>query len=84
MPVDWKQSVACSLHTPAFNHEDKTVFNSINSYISYDEELREQLDMHSMIITSLTDEPLQTADQAIIVIQLLVFLLQQIPRKNTL
>ncbi|XP_033837021.1 fasciculation and elongation protein zeta-2 [Periophthalmus magnuspinnatus] len=65
MPVDWKQSVACSLHTPAFNHEDKTRQRDIQVEVSDDEELREQLDMHSMIITSLTDEPLQTADQVI-------------------
>uniref|UniRef100_A0A8C6WJ05 Si:dkey-288i20.2 n=1 Tax=Neogobius melanostomus TaxID=47308 RepID=A0A8C6WJ05_9GOBI len=57
MPVDWKQSLTCSLHTPC---EKEVPFQ-----VSDDEELREQLDMHTMIITSLTDEPLLTADQVI-------------------
>ncbi|KAK7926248.1 hypothetical protein WMY93_008558 [Mugilogobius chulae] len=65
MPVDWKQSVTCSLHTPALNQEDQTRQTNDPVEVSDDEELREQLDMHSMIITSLTDEPLQTADQVI-------------------
>lgn len=61
MPVDWRQSLTRSLHTPAIKPEDQ----SCEKEISDDEELREQLDMHSMIITSLTDEPLLTADQVI-------------------
>ncbi|XP_072317126.1 fasciculation and elongation protein zeta-2 isoform X2 [Eucyclogobius newberryi] len=65
LPVDWKQSEACSLQTPAFNQEDKTRQNDVQAQVSDDEELREDLDMHSMINTSLTDEPLQTADQVI-------------------
>jgi len=31
--------------------------------LSDDEELREQLDMHSIIVSSLADEPLFTAEQ---------------------
>lgn len=61
MPVDWRQSLTHSLHTPAIIPED----HSGEKEISDDEELREQLNMHSMIITSLTDEPLLTADQVI-------------------
>lgn len=65
MPVDWAQSVTRSLHTPACNPEDQTCEKEVPIEISDDEEVREQLDMHSMIITSLTEEPLLTADQVI-------------------
>uniref|UniRef100_A0A672ZKT0 Uncharacterized protein n=1 Tax=Sphaeramia orbicularis TaxID=375764 RepID=A0A672ZKT0_9TELE len=57
MPVDWKQSRTCALHMPAFNLEENPV------KLSDDEELREQLDMHSIIISCLTEEPLFTAEQ---------------------
>lgn len=65
MPVDWKQSLTCSLNTPACNLEDQSCEKEVPIEVSDDEELREQLDMHSMIITSVTDEPLLTADQVI-------------------
>lgn len=65
LPVDWKQSLTCSLHTPANHPEDQTCEKEVSTEVSDDEELREQLDMHSMIITSHTDEPLLTADQVI-------------------
>uniref|UniRef100_A0A3Q1EAA9 Fasciculation and elongation protein zeta 2a n=1 Tax=Acanthochromis polyacanthus TaxID=80966 RepID=A0A3Q1EAA9_9TELE len=57
MPVDWKQSRTCSLHLP--NLEEKPVS------LSDDEELREQLDMHSIIVSCLAEEPLFTAEQVI-------------------
>lgn len=65
MPVDWRLSLTRSLHTPAFNPADQSCEKKVPVEVSDDEELREQLDMHSMIITSLADEPLLTAEQVI-------------------
>uniref|UniRef100_A0A8D0CVX7 Uncharacterized protein n=1 Tax=Sander lucioperca TaxID=283035 RepID=A0A8D0CVX7_SANLU len=63
MPVDWKQSRTCSLHSPTFNLEEKPVKTDVTAELSDDEELREQLDMHSIIVSCLTEEPLFTAEQ---------------------
>ncbi|XP_041648950.1 fasciculation and elongation protein zeta-2 isoform X3 [Cheilinus undulatus] len=65
MPVDWKQSRTCSLHVPSFNLETKTRKTDVMAELSDDEELREQLDMHSIIVSSLAEEPLFTAEQVI-------------------
>lgn len=63
MPVDWKQSRTCSLHIPTFNLEEKP--RKADVELSDDEELREQLDMHSIIVSCLAEEPLFTAEQVI-------------------
>ncbi|XP_029929270.1 fasciculation and elongation protein zeta-2 isoform X2 [Myripristis murdjan] len=65
MPVDWKQSRTCSLHIPMFNLEEKPRMGNVTAELSDDEELREQLDMHSIIVSCLNDEPLFTAEQVI-------------------
>ncbi|KAI9532339.1 Fasciculation and elongation protein zeta-2 [Dissostichus eleginoides] len=65
MPVDWKQSRTCSLHKPSYNLEEKPRKTDVTVELSDDEELREQLDMHSIIVSSLADEPLFTAEQVI-------------------
>ncbi|XP_030015223.1 fasciculation and elongation protein zeta-2 isoform X2 [Sphaeramia orbicularis] len=65
MPVDWKQSRTCALHMPAFNLEENPRKSDVTAELSDDEELREQLDMHSIIISCLTEEPLFTAEQVI-------------------
>ncbi|XP_032374317.1 fasciculation and elongation protein zeta-2 isoform X1 [Etheostoma spectabile] len=65
MPVDWKQSRTCSLHVPTFNLEDKPRKTDVTAELSDDEELREQLDMHSIIVSCLAEEPLFTAEQII-------------------
>ncbi|XP_033497610.1 fasciculation and elongation protein zeta-2 isoform X2 [Epinephelus lanceolatus] len=65
MPVDWKQSRTCSLHIPTNNLEEKPRKTDVTAELSDDEELREQLDMHSIIVSSLADEPLFTAEQVI-------------------
>ncbi|XP_026149027.1 fasciculation and elongation protein zeta-2 isoform X2 [Mastacembelus armatus] len=65
MPVDWKQSRTRFLHITAFNLEEKPRKPDATAELSDDEELREQLDMHSIIVSCLTDEPLFTADQVI-------------------
>ncbi|XP_071381568.1 fasciculation and elongation protein zeta-2 [Centroberyx affinis] len=65
MPVDWKQSRTRSLHIPMFNLEEKPRASDVTTELSDDEELREQLDMHSIIVSCLSEEPLFTAEQVI-------------------
>ncbi|XP_040900622.1 fasciculation and elongation protein zeta-2 isoform X2 [Toxotes jaculatrix] len=65
MPVDWKQSRTRSLHTPTFNLTEKPRKTDVTAALSDDEELREQLDMHSIIVSCLAEEPLFTAEQVI-------------------
>ncbi|OCT79859.1 fasciculation and elongation protein zeta-2 isoform X2 [Xenopus laevis] len=65
MPVDWKTSHARALHLPTLNLLDKAVNDNINLDLSDDEELREQLDMHSIIVSCINEEPLFTAEQVI-------------------
>uniref|UniRef100_A0A8C5PGJ4 Fasciculation and elongation protein zeta 2 n=1 Tax=Leptobrachium leishanense TaxID=445787 RepID=A0A8C5PGJ4_9ANUR len=65
MPVDWKTSHARALHLPTLNLLDKAVNNNLNLDLSDDEELREQLDMHSIIVSCINEEPLFTAEQVI-------------------
>uniref|UniRef100_A0A3P9P7K6 Fasciculation and elongation protein zeta 2b n=1 Tax=Poecilia reticulata TaxID=8081 RepID=A0A3P9P7K6_POERE len=59
MPVDWKTSYTRSLHLPALKLKDQEVPHT------HDEELREQLDMHSIIVSCINEEPLFTAEQVI-------------------
>ncbi|MBN3271320.1 FEZ2 protein, partial [Polyodon spathula] len=63
MPVDWKTSHTRSLHLPTLNLMEKGKIDSVNLDLSDDEELREQLDMHSIIVSCINDEPLFTAEQ---------------------
>ncbi|KAL6488824.1 hypothetical protein MHYP_G00025650 [Metynnis hypsauchen] len=65
MPVDWNQSRARSLHLPTLNIEDGPRVNNVNLDVSDDEELREQMDMHSIIVSCINEEPLFTAEQVI-------------------
>ncbi|XP_034410357.1 fasciculation and elongation protein zeta-2 isoform X2 [Cyclopterus lumpus] len=65
MPVDWKRSRTCFLHVPTFNLEKKARKTDVTPELSDDEELREQLDMHSIIVSCLAEEPLFTAEQVI-------------------
>ncbi|KAG9484176.1 fasciculation and elongation protein zeta-2 [Eleutherodactylus coqui] len=65
MPVDWKTSHTRALHLPTLNLLEKAVDNNLNLELSDDEELREQLDMHSIIVSCINDEPLFTAEQVI-------------------
>ncbi|XP_058880341.1 fasciculation and elongation protein zeta-2-like isoform X2 [Acipenser ruthenus] len=65
MPVNWKTSHTRSLHLPTLNLMEKGKIDSINLDLSDDEELREQLDMHSIIVSCISDEPLFTAEQVI-------------------
>uniref|UniRef100_A0A2K5K027 Uncharacterized protein n=1 Tax=Colobus angolensis palliatus TaxID=336983 RepID=A0A2K5K027_COLAP len=63
MPVDWKSSHTRTLHLLTLNLSEKGVSDSLLFDTSDDEELREQLDMHSIIVSCVSDEPLFTADQ---------------------
>ncbi|XP_036443473.1 fasciculation and elongation protein zeta-2 isoform X2 [Colossoma macropomum] len=65
MPVDWNQSRARSLHLPTLNIEDGLRVNNVNLDVSDDEEVREQMDMHSIIVSCINEEPLFTAEQVI-------------------
>uniref|UniRef100_A0A672GCN1 Uncharacterized protein n=1 Tax=Salarias fasciatus TaxID=181472 RepID=A0A672GCN1_SALFA len=62
MPVDWRRSRTFSLHVPAIHQEKQPVSDATPSD---DEELREQLDMHSIIVSCLAEEPLFTAEQVL-------------------
>ncbi|XP_069925359.1 fasciculation and elongation protein zeta-2 isoform X4 [Oryctolagus cuniculus] len=65
MPVDWKSSHTRTLHLLTLNLSEKGVSDSLFLDSSDDEELREQLDMHSIIVSCVNEEPLFTADQVI-------------------
>ncbi|XP_053315081.1 fasciculation and elongation protein zeta-2 isoform X2 [Spea bombifrons] len=65
MPVDWKTSHTRTLHLPTLNLLEKATNNNLNLDLSDDEELREQLDMHSIIVSCINEEPLFTAEQVI-------------------
>ncbi|XP_066532828.1 fasciculation and elongation protein zeta-2 isoform X2 [Hoplias malabaricus] len=64
MPVDWKTSHTRSLHLPTLNLTQQPDDN-MNLDLSDDEELREQMDLHSIIISCVNEEPLFTAEQVI-------------------
>ncbi|XP_036405791.1 fasciculation and elongation protein zeta-2-like isoform X2 [Megalops cyprinoides] len=65
MPVDWKTSHTRSLHLPTLNLVEKGALDNMSLDVSDDEELREQLDMHSIIVSCINEEPLFTAEQVI-------------------
>ncbi|XP_061480681.1 fasciculation and elongation protein zeta-2 isoform X2 [Rhineura floridana] len=65
MPVDWKSSHTRILHLPTLNLSEMGVNDNMNLDLSDDEELREQLDMHSIIVSCINEEPLFTAEQVI-------------------
>ncbi|XP_048457322.1 fasciculation and elongation protein zeta-2, partial [Rhincodon typus] len=65
MAVDWKTSHTRALHLPTLNLSEKAMNDNLNLDLSDDEELRDQLDMHSIIVSCMNDEPLFTAEQVI-------------------
>ncbi|GAA6067792.1 fasciculation and elongation protein zeta-2 isoform X1 [Tachysurus ichikawai] len=65
MPVDWKTSHTRSLHLPSLNLVQQAKEESVNLDLSDDEELREQMDLHSIIVSCVNEEPLFTAEQVI-------------------
>ncbi|XP_046877599.1 fasciculation and elongation protein zeta-2-like isoform X2 [Hypomesus transpacificus] len=62
MPVDWRTSHTRSLHLPTLNLRDQQQ-ESCPLELSDDEDLREQMDMHSIIVSCISNEPLFTAEQ---------------------
>ncbi|CAG00025.1 unnamed protein product, partial [Tetraodon nigroviridis] len=60
-PPDWKRSHAGRLGIPAVPPKEQPAAEEPSD----EEELREQLDMHSIIVSCLTQEPLLTAEQVI-------------------
>uniref|UniRef100_H3CW93 Fasciculation and elongation protein zeta 2a n=1 Tax=Tetraodon nigroviridis TaxID=99883 RepID=H3CW93_TETNG len=64
-PPDWKRSHAGRLGIPAVPPKEQPVSGKAAEEPSDEEELREQLDMHSIIVSCLTQEPLLTAEQVI-------------------
>ncbi|XP_075900717.1 fasciculation and elongation protein zeta-2 isoform X2 [Nelusetta ayraudi] len=64
MAVDWKTSHTRSLHLPTLNLVSRELDNQ-SLDLSDDEDLREQMDMHSIIVSTISDEPLFTAEQVI-------------------
>ncbi|XP_031721891.1 fasciculation and elongation protein zeta-2 isoform X2 [Anarrhichthys ocellatus] len=65
MAVDWKTSHTRSLHLPTLNITEQEKLDNQSLDLSDDEELREQMDMHSIIVSCISDEPLYTAEQVI-------------------
>ncbi|KAG7331842.1 hypothetical protein KOW79_005811 [Hemibagrus wyckioides] len=65
MPVNWKTSHTRSLHLPSLNLVQQAKEDCVNLDLSDDEELREQMDLHSIIVSCVTEEPLFTAEQVI-------------------
>ncbi|XP_026874812.2 fasciculation and elongation protein zeta-2 isoform X2 [Electrophorus electricus] len=65
MPVDWKTSHTRSLHLPTLNLCLQEKVDSVSLDVSDDEELREQMDLHSIIVSCVNEEPLFTAEQVI-------------------
>ncbi|CAH6779634.1 Fez2 [Phodopus roborovskii] len=65
MPVDWKSSHTRALHLLTLNLSEKGMSDGLLFDTSDEEELREQLDMHSIIVSCVNEEPLFTADQVI-------------------
>nr|XP_055042906.1 fasciculation and elongation protein zeta-2 isoform X1 [Misgurnus anguillicaudatus] len=65
MPVDWKTSRTRSLHLPTLNLQPQQRVEVSNIDLSDDEELRDQMDMHTIIISCVNEEPLFTAEQVI-------------------
>ncbi|XP_061407597.1 fasciculation and elongation protein zeta-2-like isoform X3 [Lethenteron reissneri] len=66
MPVDWSSSHTRTLYLPTLNLNQKKEKEGVNLDLSDDEELRDQLDMHSIIVSCMQpEEPLFTAEQVI-------------------
>uniref|UniRef100_A0A3B5MD54 Uncharacterized protein n=1 Tax=Xiphophorus couchianus TaxID=32473 RepID=A0A3B5MD54_9TELE len=67
VPVDWRQSRTRSLYISTFNLEERLVSRLLETddaaELSDEDELREQLDMHSIIVPCVDQEPLVTAEQ---------------------
>ncbi|XP_054898362.1 fasciculation and elongation protein zeta-2 isoform X2 [Poeciliopsis prolifica] len=64
VPVDWRRSRTRSLYISTFNLKERPGTDDA-AELSDEDELREQLDMHSIIVPCVDQEPLVTAEQVI-------------------
>ncbi|XP_051955044.1 fasciculation and elongation protein zeta-2-like isoform X2 [Xyrauchen texanus] len=65
MPVDWKTSHTRSLHLHTLNLRSQEQVEVSNLDLSDDDDLRDQMDLHTIIISCVNEEPLFTAEQVI-------------------
>ncbi|XP_054153173.1 fasciculation and elongation protein zeta-2-like [Oppia nitens] len=73
LPIDWNKTYARKLHLPTLNINEslnggRNLSNNINELFDPncdEEELAKDLDMHSLILSSLQQEPIFTAEQVL-------------------
>lgn len=67
LPIDWSKSYARKLHMPALNLNEKRERESKDEHDSMedDEDVAKDLDLHSLIISSLQQEPMFTAEEVL-------------------
>ncbi|CAM1308957.1 FEZ2 (predicted) [Pycnogonum litorale] len=66
LPIDWTKSFARKFHMPALNLNEKKEDESLDELSqSDDEDIAKDLDMHSLIISSLQQEPIFTAEEVL-------------------
>lgn len=67
LPIDWSKSYARKLHVPALNLNDKRerAGNEDQDGSEDDEDVAKDLDLHSLIISSLQQEPMFTAEEVL-------------------
>lgn len=65
LPIDWSKSYARKLQLPALNLNQNRQNENLEVESTDEEELAKDLDMHSLIISSLQQEPMFTAEQVL-------------------
>ncbi|KAG1665355.1 Fasciculation and elongation protein zeta-2 [Nymphon striatum] len=66
LPIDWTKSYARKLHMPTLNLNEKKDKESLDEFThSEDEDVAKDLDLHSLIISSLQQEPMFTAEEVL-------------------
>ncbi|XP_074605055.1 fasciculation and elongation protein zeta-2-like [Brevipalpus obovatus] len=73
LPIDWSQSFARKIHLPALNldnlseneHNGHTNEDELSDISIDEEDLAKDLDLHSLILSSVQQEPIFTAEQVL-------------------
>ncbi|XP_013385999.1 fasciculation and elongation protein zeta-2 isoform X2 [Lingula anatina] len=65
LPIDWSKTYTRQLHTKALKLDEKRDCDSPDLDLSEDEELQHDFDLHSLIVSSLQQEPMFTAAEVI-------------------
>lgn len=65
LPIDWSKSYARKLHLSCLNLNERKDQDSGDELDLSDDELAKDLDLHSLIISSLQQEPMFTAEQVL-------------------